>query len=85
MARPKKHQAAPVQTGMPNPIMPAAELKASNGKVQIAVQIDPKARNFLNVVANLEGKSQAEIVEGLITNMMQTYNLQARVNEMMAG
>ena len=82
MARPKKSTAA---AGMTNPIMPAAELRQPNGKVQIAVQIDPKARNFLNLVANLEGKSQAEIVEGLILDMMRTYNLQARVNEMIAG
>jgi hypothetical protein len=52
-------------------------------KGMLALHIDVRARNWLNVVTNLEGINQSDFIERLIFKEMGTYNLQEKVAQLM--
>jgi hypothetical protein len=84
MPRPRKIVKAATVNAANQPPLPSIEaISSDSSKVQVALQISPQARQFLNLMASLEGSSQAEIVEELIKDKARAYDFQARVARML--
>jgi hypothetical protein len=54
-------------------------------KGMLAINIDVRLRNWVNTIANLQGKTQSEVIEGIIAKEARSFDTAALVKQMTMG